>query len=320
MFNSIKIRSIFIICLFIFFALAIVNGVFIIFSIRGSLEDSLINRSKSEVAAVIRSQAVRRIPKEVFSESDVIKTQDVFNPFFNEIDTDEILRIKVWDRNARIISANDPSIIGLKFPDNKMFQEAIKGTVVGEIQTPISPENIKEHGYGQLMEIYVPIIYPDGKVAGIIETYTILDSLNLQIRNAQNALIAKIIVVFVPTLIFLGVLFLIFYQNLISRIKALVRFTEVLGGGNFKELIPVKSNDEISELAAAINKMAGDLNVSVVSKNELKDQIIMATAEIQKKIDELEKRSRLMVGREQKMIELKKEIAKLKGLSGGDNK
>ena len=51
------------------------------------------------------------------------------------------------------------------------------------------------------MEVYVPIINSEGEVVGIIETYTILDNLNTQIKNTQNDLIFKIIAVSVPLLV-----------------------------------------------------------------------------------------------------------------------
>ena len=193
-----------------------------------------------------------------------------------------------------------------------MFQEAIKGKVVAEIKSPVAKENIKEQGYGQLMEVYVPIINSEGEVVGIIETYTILDNLNTQIKNTQNDLIFKIIAVSVPLLGIMIGLFLLFYHNINHRIGRLIKFTRVLGSGRLSEKIDIRTNDELSEIAKAMNKMGNDLKESLITKNELEKQVKERTIELQTKIGEVEKMNKLMVGRELKIIELKKEITDLK--------
>lgn len=312
MLNKLKIKSIFTINLFLVCLLVIAYCVLIFSTIKSTLKTSLINRGKTEIANFVRIQANIHIPKEIFSESDIIKTQNIFNSFFKEIDTDEILRIKVWNKNAKIIAANDRSIIGKTFSDNTMFQEAIKGKVVAEIKSPVARDNIKEQGYGQLMEVYVPIINSEGEVVGIIETYTILDDLNTQIKNTQNDLIFKIIAVSIPLLGLMIGLFLLFYHNINHRIDILIKFTKVLGSGHLSEKIDMRTNDELSEIANAMNKMGNDLKESLITKNELEKQVKERTIELQTKIGEVEKMNKLMVGRELKIIDLKKEITDLK--------
>jgi len=52
--------------------------------------------------------------------------------------------------------------------------------------------------------------------------------------------------------------------------------------------------------------------MALISRKELEEKIKEAIEELQKKVEELEKFHRLTVGRELKMIELKKEIERLK--------
>ncbi len=104
--------------------------------------------------------------------------------------------------------------------------------------------------------------------------------------------------------------------------------------GDIDVTIKPRSNDEIGELAVTFNKMIKDLERSrsaleeakVVLEikvrartKELKDlsesleqQVKERTKEIQGRMNELERFQKLVIGRELKMIELKKELKKLK--------
>lgn len=89
----------------------------------------------------------------------------------------------------------------------------------------------------------------------------------------------------------------------------------MVGKGNIKHRIDIKSNDEFAELAATFNKMTGDLSKS---KGELKKysqglekNVQKRTKQLQLRMKELERFNKLMVDRELKMIELKKKIKEL---------
>jgi len=306
-----KIKTKFIIILLIILILIIVIGIFSVVSIRESLEENMINRTKGEIAPFVNLQTNQHVPEEIFLESDLKKTQNIFDIFFEEIDTDEIIRIKVWDSKGKIIASDNPEIVGQTFSDDDEFQKAIKGEVIAEINPLEKAENIQEIGYGQLMEVYVPIIYSDGEVVGIVETYTRLDNLNTQIENAQKDLMVKILLVLIFSFSIIIILLFIFYRNISHPINKLINFTTIIGMGNLNEKIDVKSKDEISELALSINKMVKDLKESTISKKELEKQVKDKTKELQLKVDELEKFNKLTVGRELKMIELKKRIKEL---------
>lgn len=54
-----------------------------------------------------------------------------------------------------------------------------------------------------------------------------------------------------------------FSRNLSSSLKSLVKTANEVGRGNFSQTVPVKSKDELGQVASAINKMASDLKISV---------------------------------------------------------
>lgn len=316
MVSHFKIRTLFIGLLVALIVLIVTYSGFIIYTVKNTIQQSLIERSKDEVATLINVQATIHIPKELFSEQDLQKTQAVFDAFFREIDTEDIIRIKVWDTNGRIIAANEPSIVGKIFSDSVKYQEARTGAVSAEIKLPESEENKTEKGYGQLMEVYVPIRYADGQVAGIIETYTILDSVNTEIAKAQYRLMLSIWSISFPFLIALTVIFALLYRNMNKRIRELISFAKMLGSGELTKKINIDANDEIAEIARAMNSMSEDLTKTLVSKNELERLIEQRTTELQSKMDEIERMNKHMIGRELKMVELKNEIEALKAKHG----
>lgn len=116
--------------------------------------------------------------------------------------------------------------------------------------------------------------------------------------------------------------------------KKIVEKIEEVAKGNLDINIENKTNDEFGELISCLNKMItkqketkeeledakNTLEIRITARTRelkelaenLENQVKERTRELQNKIDELEKFRKLVVGRELKMIELKKEIKKLK--------
>lgn len=129
--------------------------------------------------------------------------------------------------------------------------------------------------------------------------------------------------------------FALFLGIAISRpLKTLTLAAEKVKMGNLEAEVKIKSEDEFGKLASVFNEMIKEIKRSQLSLEEektilkikvkartkqleelvesLEDQVKARTQELQKKIEELEKFHQIAIGRELKMIELKKEIEKLK--------
>ncbi|MBI5134248.1 MAG: HAMP domain-containing protein [Candidatus Taylorbacteria bacterium] len=74
--------------------------------------------------------------------------------------------------------------------------------------------------------------------------------------------------------------------------------------------------DEIGLLERAMNRMFSELAEAQKNEKEASAKARIADDELQKRLDEVEKLNKLMVNRELKMMELKKEMAELKSRSG----
>jgi len=130
----------------------------------------------------------------------------------------------------------------------------------------------------------------------------------------------------------IGVILLLNYGLIFQRtLKALAGLqagTKIIGSGKLDFAIPVKRQDEIGELSQAFNQMAANLKKVTASKEDLEKEIVerkqaeaalrASEEEIQRHIEalgsanaELSQFNRAMVGRELRMIELKKEVDEL---------
>ncbi len=85
----------------------------------------------------------------------------------------EIVKIKIFDTESRIIYSTDPTIIGKVYPDNAKLVRALSGETVSKYET-------KEHVWDiadeqridvEIVETYVPIYNSDGKIIGSFEIY-----------------------------------------------------------------------------------------------------------------------------------------------------
>lgn len=134
-------------------------------------------------------------------------------------------------------------------------------------------------------------------------------------------------VVSVLTLIAVFIIAVLFSQNITYPLKKLIDWSGKVIKGETKEKISIITDDEISEMVEYLKEMVGELEsakeileirveartIELKQLTEKQEDIIEErTRELQKKIKELEKFQKLAVGRELRMIELKKEIKKLK--------
>lgn len=115
----------------------------------------------------------------------------------------------------------------------------------------------------------------------------------------RNMLIALSVAIF--TSLFVGIL----ASGIITKPIVTIRnAAQEIARGNLDRKIQITSHDEVGDLAITFNDMASNLKETY---QKLKDNNI----KIEEKLSEVERLNKLMVGRELRMIELKKEITRL---------
>ena len=130
-------------------------------------------------------------------------------------------------------------------------------------------------------------------------------------RTANSSMVIALAVLFVA----LFGISLHTTRRITKPLDKLTKGAEIIGKGDLKHVIDVKSGDEIGELASAFNQMTRDLKesrkeIERYSKG-LEKEVAERTKDLKAKIDDLERFSKLSVGRELRMVDLKKRIREL---------
>lgn len=133
------------------------------------------------------------------------------------------------------------------------------------------------------------------------------------ISRVEKDLFVNLAVAFLIVLSIGGVIIFLVMQPILYLVDIVSR----VGGGDLDILIePTEFDGEIEVLADGLNKMTKNLKTSRKHLQEsgivLEQTVQERTHELNQKLDELEKMNKLMIDRELKMVELKKEIDDLK--------
>ncbi len=131
--------------------------------------------------------------------------------------------------------------------------------------------------------------------------------------NQQNQ---KIIILALILLFLFIVSYYVLVDYLVSPLNQLVVAALSLGQGDFSKRVKVHSHDEIGNIAIAFNNMAEQLQKSHAElEKKVKERTVQlenAKKVTEKKLSETERLNKILVARELKMRELKKEIEELK--------
>ena len=154
-----------------------------------------IEKQKTATAVFIQARVAGLIKPEDFTGGDPAAQRKVFEAFFDAVQSPNLVRMKVWNRNFTVVWSNLPELIGQRFPDNHEVEESFEGKVEFEIEKP-KTENVLERQYQELSELYVPISNAKGEVAGVIEVYQPTFSLYREINAGFRRRLVPALVLF----------------------------------------------------------------------------------------------------------------------------
>ncbi|PCI19700.1 hypothetical protein COB64_03240 [Candidatus Wolfebacteria bacterium] len=149
----------------------------------------------------------------------------------------------------------------------------------------------------------------------VVDAHIFSEISRIQVSQGQQQ-INILTILFISLLIFILIGSSLYVSNLVSiPIGKLVQGAEIIGKGSLKHRIDIDSKDELGQLAEAFNEMTiklkksySNLEGKVIEKTKKLEESRM---ELKKQIEDLERATKVMVGRELEMVEMKKRINEL---------
>lgn len=142
------------------------------------LREDLLERERTESAAAIRQEAYEYLRAEDFARWRSEEAQRRFEIFLRHaLLNPEILRVKVYDAEMRVVWSDEPRLRGTRFAENARLAEALQGNTVAHLEHAGKPENVYEQDFPQTVELYVPLAFSSGRtpgtasIAGVVEVY-----------------------------------------------------------------------------------------------------------------------------------------------------
>ncbi len=159
------------------------------------IKTSVFETRKTDIVAYVRNRASTLIKARNFSDKDTLRQQRVFESFFETIQSPQIFRIKVFNREPKIVWSNLKGIIG---QDASTNQEAIDALKEGKITWKFKsakPEQLSERQFQEFTETYIPIPDAKGEIVGVIEVYqTAFSAIEQAKRDFQKSAIPAIVI------------------------------------------------------------------------------------------------------------------------------
>jgi nitrogen fixation/metabolism regulation signal transduction histidine kinase len=198
-------------------------------------------------------------------------------------------RIYVVDETGKVIAHRDPTIVfkGTQFnlPSTDGINKGLEGTQV--------------------------IIAKDKISLGDQVFYTIAEKDFSEAFSLTINTIIIITILIISTGVVASISFFLTIRQIISPIASLADTARIISQGDLKKRAFISNQNEIGRLALSFNQMTDKL---AHSQELLEQKVQERTEELNRKVLELETVNKLMIGREIKMVELKKEIETLKSM------
>jgi signal transduction histidine kinase len=103
--------------------------------------------------------------------------------------SNEVDRIKVWNRAGTIVYSDNPALIGKTLPIDDDLGSALAGTSSASLTTGQSPENAGDTLSGPLIQVYVPLVFfGASSPTGAFEIYLPYAPVQAAIDNESNQL------------------------------------------------------------------------------------------------------------------------------------
>ena len=260
------------------FAAVLVVTIFLAFAISDYYKETTLQRTTFLLTSTDKHAAFHNLSVSDFDPSNIDKSKNRFMEFANQIDSPEIVRLKVWSTSHEIIYSDKENLVGSTYQNDDRLNNALAGQTVSFISYLQTPEDTSEKKYGSLFKVYVPIKSGSNSVVGVAEVYLSLDLINVYIENTDKMIF---LISAVGTSVFGGMMFLTYSalrRNVINPIEAIHDDAKKIEGGDFDVKSKQKGYTELKILGNEIEIMAKKLKDQ--QQQLLKTERIIAIGEL----------------------------------------
>jgi hypothetical protein len=144
-----------------------------------------IERKKTETADYLIVRLSGVVDPAVFGARNSIRQRQVFQSFFDSIQSRDLSRFTVWDRDLRVVWSNLGESVQRQSTENRKVREALGGEV-GFVIERQKPEHSPDSQAQELCATYAPISDAKGDIVGVVAVYQPALSLHEEIRSEFN--------------------------------------------------------------------------------------------------------------------------------------
>lgn len=251
------------------------------------------------------------LDQEMFQNAQSEESQRKFSYYFDSLRAGDVIRLTFWDSNGIVLSSDLTSIIGKKAGRHPELYEVYQTRKPLFSEKKFDDNEPLQSSVSPLRIVLIPIML-ENRFVGVIEIHMTNVVIGETIRRSVYS-IAGLLLAMGVLLIF-SMIFVV-RRVIVDPIQIISAASKKISDGDFGAVMDIHTSDEIGSLSKDFERMSQTLKGVIGELTEKKAAAENAEQELEKQIREMERMNLLMVGRELKMIELKKEIARLKGES-----
>jgi signal transduction histidine kinase len=142
------------------------------------LREDLLAWERTATARQVRTDATALLRQQDFRDWQTPEAQARFAELYRRVLANpEILRVKIYGPDMRVLWSDEPRLLGRQFTDNTALREALGGQVVAHLEQARTTENVFDVGLGRTIDLYVPLTLSGGvtpgtaTLAGVVEIY-----------------------------------------------------------------------------------------------------------------------------------------------------
>lgn len=166
-------------------------GSWLYFGAYKNIQAKVLEERKISITAYIQNQVNQLAVINDFNIADSVRQDQVFKSFFENIQSSEIFRIKVFNRDYKIIWSNLKELIGQDASTNQEVKDALVGGKITLKPKSLKPEQVTERRFKDFTETYVPIANDKGEYIGVVEVYQTYASLGIKINKELTNIAVK---------------------------------------------------------------------------------------------------------------------------------